>query len=190
MTFTPIIPPTPQLTDGVVALRLWSVQDAPFVHLALQDPDIPRFTAIPENHTYQAVERRLATRGEAFAAGEQANFAVVSAEDGRILGSIGVRRLFDDPATGEVSYWTAASERGRGVARRALALMVMWVFDAMTLERLQIAMHVDNRASRAVATACGFRFEGVLRGYRTQHDQRVDMAVYGLLVSDVFGAPS
>lgn len=184
-SFTPIVPPVPSLTDGVITLRLWTPDDVADVHAAVLDREIPRFTAIPANHTLEGVERWVNSRGEAMASGEDASFAVVDARTGELLGSAGVERSFDDPAIGETGYWVVASARGRGVATRAVRLITDWAFDAMSLERLQITTHEENAASRAVAEKCGFRCEGTLRGYREQHGARVDVVMYGLLASDV-----
>jgi RimJ/RimL family protein N-acetyltransferase len=63
-------------------------------------------------------------------------------------------------------------------------LIVPWAFEEMDLARVQLTTHPNNPASQRVAGRCGFRYEGALRGYREQHGRRVDLAMYGRLVTD------
>jgi RimJ/RimL family protein N-acetyltransferase len=63
--------------------------------------------------------------------------------------------------TGEVSYWTHASQRGRGYARNALALLVGY---AASIGVIGLEAHVSsgNHASRRVAEAVGFAHAGTV----------------------------
>lgn len=93
----PIEPPAPALSDGSVLLRPWTIEDVPACHRAVQDPEIWRFTSIPVAQTVEGVERWISTRAGDMAAGRGISLAVTDAEDGTVLGSIGVERSCDDP---------------------------------------------------------------------------------------------
>jgi len=64
---------------------------------------------------------------------------------------------------------------------QAVRLMSGWVFDQMPIDRIQITIQQDNRASRAVTERAGYTFEGVLRSHTLIKGRRRDMAVYSLL---------
>ncbi|HSX21210.1 MAG TPA: GNAT family N-acetyltransferase, partial [Gaiellaceae bacterium] len=115
--------------------------------------------------------------------GEQA-FALVDAEDGRLLGSIGLR-WNDDRDVAEVGYWLRSDARGRGLATRALVLVSRIAF-VEGAARLQLRAAVGNDASRRVAEKAGFRLEGVLRSahWSPRLQRRLDWAMYSLLPSD------
>ncbi|HSK46469.1 MAG TPA: GNAT family N-acetyltransferase [Coriobacteriia bacterium] len=172
------------LSDGVVTLRPWRSEDAQDVHRMVQDPEIPRFMSIPSNHTLEGVKRWLSGRDEGWQAGDDLAFAIESADDGILLGSAGLEVSSDDPAIGEVGYWVAAESRGRGIAQRAVALISRWAFDVLELERLEITTHPENLKSQRVAEANGYRREGVLRAYRGQHGQRIDLVMLARLRDD------
>lgn len=176
--------PDPPLSDGVVRLRQWEASDAPEVRRLVQDPEIPRFMGIPENQTLEGVQAWMATVPETWQAGSSARMAVVDAESGELVGSIAITRSADDAAIGEVGYWVAGHARGRGVASRAVRLLTEWAFDALDLWRIEITTHPDNVASQRVAERCGFRREGVLRGYAEHHGQRVDLVMFARLRTD------
>lgn len=174
----------PTLTDGVITLRTWSMSDALHVHEMVQDPEIPRFMSIPLSQTPEGVRRWLAGRDSGWASGVDMAFAVESARDGRLLGSIGLERSMDDAAIAEVGYWMGAHERERGFTKRAVRLICRWAFDEVGIERLEITTHEDNGPSQRVAEACGFTREGVLRSYREHHGTRVDLVMFSRLRTD------
>ena len=65
---------------------------------------------------------------------------------------------------GEVSYWTVASARGRGIAPAAVDAMTRWAFETFPPAGLKevMAVHdVDNPASCRVAEKSGYPFECV-----------------------------
>jgi ribosomal-protein-alanine N-acetyltransferase len=180
----PILPPDPPLADGGIVLRLLEPSDATAILAAVQDPEIPRFTAIPPTHTLPSVASWIASRPDAMAAGEGIDFAIADGVDGQLVGSIGVGRSADDPRCAEVGYWVAAPARGRGVATAALRLVTAWALSELELARIQLTTHEENAPSQHVAEAAGFRREGLLRALREQHGRRVDLVMYARLPGD------
>jgi RimJ/RimL family protein N-acetyltransferase len=182
----PTIPfPDPPLSDGVVTLRRWREDDVAWVHDGVRDPEVPRFTSIPPNHSAEGVATWLAGRDDDFVQGRQAAFAVVDGVSADPLGSVGVVRVDpDDPGCAEVGYWMVRVARGRGVATRAVRLIVPWAFEAMGIGRMQLTVHEDNLASRRVAEKSGFREEGLLRALRKHQGSRVDLLMYARLPRD------
>ena len=57
---------------------------------------------------------------------------------------------------GELGYWIAAAARGRGAARRAVALLRDWAHAELGLSELEILANRDNRPSQLVAERAGF----------------------------------
>ncbi len=143
------------LSDGVVLLRAWRVDDAEwYASVAANDELIQRFTT--ESPTVTAKEVRSAIvellAGPIGAAG----FLVADAATGERLGNIA---LTHDGREGDVSYWLAPEARGRGVATRALRMLSSWAFTTLGLSRLRLWAHTDNRPSRAVAERAGFTLD-------------------------------
>jgi RimJ/RimL family protein N-acetyltransferase len=168
------------LSDGVVTLRPFRLDDAPAVAAACSDPDIPRFTHVPENYAESDARAFIAAtmRPER----EERSFAIVDADE-RLLGAIGFRT--PNPGTGEIGYWLAADARGRGVATRAVRLVCEWAFRDLGLVRMQLLTHRENAASQKLAERCGFRREGVLRAWADMKEGRVDLVMYSLLPGEL-----
>ena len=85
----------------------------------------------------------------------------------------------------EFGYWVASAERGRGIAPRALILLVRWVVENTVAKRLQLHADVENTASQRVAEKAGFTREGVQRGWLEVRGERRDMVSYSLLADEI-----
>jgi RimJ/RimL family protein N-acetyltransferase len=173
------------LVDGLTALRPWRDADIPALVVACQDPEISRWTRVPSPYGEADARAYTQQRYDVLQAGTAAPFAIVSAEDDRLLlGSIALMRLDWQHGRGEVGYWLAAQARGAGHVTRAVKLICRWGFDNLRLERIELLAATGNAASLAVAERTGFTREAMLRSYLLGRDGRQDMVAYGLLITD------
>ena len=107
--------------------------------------------------------------------------------DGRLAGRVDVRRPEGamPPGVVELGIGLVAQERGRGVGRRAVELLVERLFTDPEIHRVQASTALDNVPMRVVLERVGFTFEGVQRGFMPAGDgDRVDYALYALTRAD------
>ena len=177
-----IVLPGEPLVDGPTALRPWRDNDVGALVTACQDPEIPRWTSVPEHYGEAEARAFLLRRYDAITGGSTAPFAVVSPPRlEELLGSISLMRIRTEDARAEVGYWLSAQARGRGHATRAVRLICRWAFAALGLERIELLAATGNPASQRVAERCGFEREAVLRSYLRGRNGRHDMIAFGLL---------
>ena len=177
---TRIVLPGEPLIAGETILRPWRDSDVAAITAACQDPEIARWTRVPDSYSESDARAFLLYRYDSLLAGTTAPFAIVSAED-RVLGSVSLLRLDWRHLRAEVGYWLAREARGRGHATRAVRLIAAWGFASLGLERIDLLAATGNRASQLVAERCGFTREAVLRAYFRGKDGYYDMVAYGLL---------
>lgn len=109
------------------------------------------------------------------------NWAVVA--DGIPVGNVGVSAIEFRHETAWMSYWLATSARGNGYASRALVAVSGRAFE-YGLHRLELGHRVNNPASCRVATAAGFRAEGIERQKLRYGDARYDVETHARLATD------
>ena len=168
----------PTLRDDDLVLRPKRPQDADAITAACQDPEIPRWTLVPSPYTRAHADEFIADGAVAAAAGTAVSLLAVDAADGRLLGSFSLMELARAPRYGEIGYWVAARERGRGIAPRAVRLLTGWTQRELGLERIEILAHRDNAPSRRVAEKAGYRDSGELRACPRGAPEQKDYAVY------------
>jgi RimJ/RimL family protein N-acetyltransferase len=184
-----IVLPAETLVDGPTALRAWRDSDVAGLVAACQDPEIPRWTRVPEPYGEADARTYLLARYDTINAGTSAPFAIVDASDrDRLHGSISLMRIAWEHRRAEVGYWLAGEARGQGHATRAVRLICGWGFRALESERIDLFAATPNVASQRVAQRAGFICEGVLRSYLRAKDGQLDAVAFGLLAHDVIAA--
>lgn len=143
-------------SDGAISLRPWSEADVDEMVACLDgDEEISRWLEqIPQPYTAADAQAFLSRTDET-------TFAVVDAEDGSVLGGIGLK-WNDAHDVAEIGYWARLEARGRGVTTRAVKLASSLAFEEGAA-RVQLRADVENVSSRRVAEKAGFTAEGVLR---------------------------
>ncbi len=154
--------PDPPLSDGHVALRAWSAQDVGAVVAAARDPLIRRFSHLPEPFDARAVHARVERMPAELAAGTALRLLICEpAEEAHVLGAIALFDISRERAAGEIGYWVAAAERGRGVAARSVGLLTGWALDSLGLDAVRARCDLGNGASVGVLRRCGYALLGL-----------------------------
>ena len=176
--------PTPDigLSDGVVLLRPWQTGDVDALVEACNDPEVQKWTAVPDPYTKADAEAWV--RGDPLPEeppGDRVAFAVAANDDpDRVIGSMSIMRV-ERGALGEIGYWTATWGRGRGATTRAVRLLATWGMGEFELRRVELVIAIDNDPSNRVAEKAGFTNEGTLRQYRQAKGVWRDHYMWSLL---------
>lgn len=181
------LPPPGPLSDGVVQLRIWHPDDLDQLVVCCQDPEVPRWTLMPDPYTRADGEEFLAGVPDNWRMGRGAVFCVNPADSpATVIGGFGL--FAEGEGTGRIGYWVAASHRRQGVGTRALRLLCAWAQQSGFV-RLQADVIVGNEASPRVLEAVGFQREGVLRSSIVQRGHRHDGIMYSLLPGELTPSP-
>ena len=141
--------------EGLV-LRPWAVDDRDVLVAAWADPEVRRWTAVPDDASPDAAARWIAGSWRRREEGLALDLVGVSVDDGRILGEVGLAAF--DPArrAARIGWGTAASERGRGVATAMVRAMTGWAHDGPLALRVVVAgVDPANPASVTVVRRAG-----------------------------------
>jgi ribosomal-protein-alanine N-acetyltransferase len=180
----PLSYPDPPLGDGPVALRPWENADLDAMVAICSDPDVARFTRVPDPYSEADARAWMDAQPARLAEGDGVTFAIV-AGGGAPVGSVGLRIDPSDRDIAEAGYMVARAARGRGVATTALRLAARWTLRDLGVARVQLSTHVENAASQRVAERAGFRREGVLRSWEEIRGARIDLEMFSLVATDL-----
>ncbi len=171
------------IVDDRLVLRPWCRDDAEVVKTAFACPDIQRWHVRRIDGDEEALgwiagwDRRWADETDA-------SWAVVDARDDRPIGQVGLRTISLFEASAQLSYWVLPTERGAGIAARAVETLTRWTFGTVRLNRLFLLHSTANPASCRIAGKAGFGLEGTLRSSMLHADGWHDVHLHARLRSD------
>jgi RimJ/RimL family protein N-acetyltransferase len=153
------------------------------VRAMLDDPDVLRFTRIPDPPPDDFPQWWLARYEAGRRDGTRVAFAAVDGE-GAFLGLALAPEIDREDGQVELGYVVAPAARGRGVATRMLDLHTRWAFEETGALRLVLIIDVANPASERVAERCGYVREGVMRSIALKNGVRIDAGLWSRLPTD------
>ncbi|CAM5476399.1 hypothetical protein SAURM35S_09681 [Streptomyces aurantiogriseus] len=170
-------PPAPGLEGLGLRLRPWDPESAADVDAWLRghvDPEFQRWNTPLRTITDTATAREsLRAKTADVAAGTSAIFCVTDADDGTILGQVGLNVIDRVQSFGNIGYWVLPEARGHQVATRALLLATRWAYAEVGLHRLELGHALGHEASCRIAERCGCP---VLVRRRQRHRVRLPLA--------------
>jgi [ribosomal protein S5]-alanine N-acetyltransferase len=156
----PIGYPDPPLSDGVVSLRAWRTTDIATVLEASRDHYIPKVTSVPAPFTKGAGERWLERQDVRSRSGVGVSLAIAQPPGDETVGAVVLMRRAQ--GVYGLGYWLLAAARGRGLASRAVGLVVGWAFAQPEVAELEALVEPWNEESVRVVERAGFSRDRLL----------------------------
>lgn len=175
--------PSVTLTTEDLILSPLTVADAPGLAAALSDPELRRWLPLPDPYTTELAEAWCTHLSESMRA-EGRGFVLGIRRVGELCGSIDAKRVDWRSRTLELSYWTAAPWRGRGVMTLALRRVTAWLIDVLGFERIELRISPTNAGSLATARSAGFTVEGTARNAGFTDAGRTDLVIWSRIPAD------
>ncbi|WIB35322.1 GNAT family N-acetyltransferase [Curtobacterium sp. MCJR17_043] len=143
------------LESARVRLDVPTRTDAPAITQACQDPEIVRWTTIPQPYRQQDATTFVdALVGPGWASDREYTWAIRRPGSTWLDGVISYRT-----ARRDLGFWLAPSARGLGLVHDAVELVVGFAFDRGAPD-VYWECYVGNTASAAVARRAGFAYTG------------------------------
>jgi ribosomal-protein-alanine N-acetyltransferase len=174
--------PDPELADDGLRLRRWTHGDLDCVRAASADDDIVRVSSVPE-FSVAAGGRFIDRQLSRARTGAGLSLAIAD-PDGDAVGLLYLA-VRPQPLVLGVGFWLVPAARGRGLARRAVALAAHWALRSGGITRVEAWVEPGNRASQRVLEAAGFTREGVLREFLRFGPEVSDAVVFSLVTRDL-----
>ena len=183
--FSGIMPLERELYASRIYLRRCRKIDAPELReLMLKNRDYlekwiqPQPEAITLNCVTELIkeDKLLAQKGL------RLDLGIFRIEDDKMLGRIALHSVdFGIQRSAGASYWVDESEINNGYATEALATLLSFAFEEISLHRIWLKITKPNKASTAIAKKLGFTKEGTSRQCLFINREWQDANVYALL---------
>lgn len=91
------------------------------------------------------------------------DYAIFDAQNGIFVGGVALNLFNQHRKLTNLGYWVRTGSQQRGIAHTATRLLAKTAFEDLDLNRIEVAMAVENYASQKTAEKSGAMREGVLR---------------------------
>jgi ribosomal-protein-serine acetyltransferase len=116
-------------------------------------------------------------------------FAITDAKTGRYLGGCGINHVNASDNFANLGYWVRTSQTGKGIATTAALLLVKFGIEVLNLNRIEIVIAVENKASQRVAEKIRATREGILRNRLLLCDRVHDGVIFSIIPGDKIIVP-
>ncbi|GAA3589020.1 GNAT family protein [Kribbella ginsengisoli] len=177
----------PTLTGELVVLRPVTEDDYPAMQVAMDDPDVVRFTGSRGEIGEEAARKWYRTRGEQT---DRLDLAIVDKAGGEVVGEAVLNEWSPEDESCNFRILIGPADQGRGLGTEATRLIVGYGIEQLGLHRIDLGVYAFNpRAQRAYEKA-GFVTEGVKRDALKWDGEWVDEIVMAVLATDWKPLPS
>jgi ribosomal-protein-alanine N-acetyltransferase len=171
----------PRIEGGEISLRKIEKADLDGFWELMSDPVLYRYKPGEPKKTLEAAAHVIGHYERDFAR-KLTIILGIFLPDGQLAGTF---EVFDaDPKVGQVTVGYTLRERfqGRGIATKATALMLGYLFEKIGVNRVQAFVMPENVKSQNVLARCGFTREGTIRqGQFWRGRGVVDLMLYAIL---------
>ncbi|MFE6994751.1 GNAT family N-acetyltransferase [Microbacterium sp. NPDC057659] len=180
----PAFPDIALTTDDGIRVEALSLRDAPALVGAFTDAALRRWLPVPDPYPLATAEQWCTVTSEQM---RESGGGIVRAIrfDGALAGSVDAKRVDWRAMTCELSFWTAAPFRGRGLMPRAVEAFSRALILEHGFERVELRIAPGNAASLRAAEKAGFRREGTARNAGFTDDGRVDLVIWSRIPADL-----
>ncbi|MET9552937.1 GNAT family N-acetyltransferase [Streptomyces sp. NPDC006645] len=168
---------SPLPTGDGLHLREWTEADIPALSALFDEPEMDRWTPLSSPFDEAAARAYLLRAHERRATGQALQLAITT--DGHTpLGEVLLFTAAEDGSQVELAYGIGAPYRRRGLASRAVRLLLPHAFTAPSVHRAVLRIDPTNAASEAVAVKTGFRLTDEPPVVRESDDRSVRLRTW------------
>lgn len=176
-----------EITDGVVLLRKFHLNDAEELYTAVRESLAelkPWMSWAHDGYSLQEAKDFIRITRARWEEGTLFAFGIVDAKSGSVLGGCSLSHIHPIYHLCNLGYWVRTSRHGEGIAVRATRLAARYAFEKVGLIRVEIVMAVHNTPSRHVAEKAEAHYEGVLHNRMVVGREIYDAHMYSLIPKD------
>ena len=175
------------LTHGDIGLRIIRTKDAKTIErLVLGNREWLRPWEATNPHAPMSFDFRSQIRSLLRQLETSDALPFVILYQGEIVGQLNVANILHGSVSScVIGYWIAPEVAGLGITPTAVALAMDYMFNAVGLHRVEIAIRPENGASIRVVQKLGLRYEGLKKNYIHINGDWRDHYIFALTIEEV-----
>ncbi len=176
----------PKLVTDRLCLRKMMKSDSYDMYEYAKRADVTRYLLWDPHPCESYTFKYLAYLQSRYRAGDFFDWAVVTRDTYKMIGTCGFTRFCIESNSAEVGYVLNPDFWGMGIAPEAVSKVLEFGFNELDLNRIEARYMVGNDRSRRVMEKVGMTFEGVNREAMHVKGRYVSIGVCSILKSEYY----
>lgn len=176
----------PLIESKRLILRQPMSEDALDFFACHSDPEVFRYSRRSEDTSFESATQTLNKLFTWHQERFMLSWAIVLKENQRFIGRIQMEDWSDEDHRAAVGYLLGKQYWGNGYATEALRVVIAYLFEQTTVNRIYASTWAENTASARVLEKAGMRFEGLSRQKRFAKGTFRGTKNYAILREDFF----
>ncbi len=153
----------PTLETKRLILRGMRVSDAEDMFAYAQHEPVSRYLTWTPHPNLKHTKEYLTYVGQRYRTGDFFDWAIISKEDGHMIGTCGFTSFDFTSDCAEIGYVLNPLYQGQGLATEAVTEVLRFGFEALSLHRIEAKFIQENTRSLRLMERVGMQFEGYAR---------------------------
>ena len=176
----------PTLNSDRFVLRKLSLDDTDDMYEYAKNADVTKYLTWSPHINKAFTLEYLTYLQTRYKAGEFYDWAIISKENGKMIGTCGFTKIDFKNDMAEIGYVINPDYRGQGIATEVVGRVIKYGFENLMLNRIECRFIEGNGASRRVMEKNGMKFEGVMRGGMLIKGEYKNIGLCAILRKDFF----
>ena len=179
--------PLNEITDGVVSLRPFQLEDAAQVYEAVHESLTelkPWMSWAYDAYSQQDAQDFIKITRARWEERSLFAFAITDTNTGDILGGCSLSHKHSVYHYCNLGYWVRTLRHGAGIAGRSAKLAARYGFEYGGIIRAEVVIAIDNKKSIRVAEKIGAHYEGILLNRMVVGKSIYDAHMYSIIPQD------
>ena len=159
------------------------MEHAPGLFDNFSNPKVVAYYGMDPMTDLKQAENLVRQFDNSFDGGRGIRWGIISKENGRFIGTIGLNSLSKGMKRAEIGFEIHPDFWRTGITSEALKEVLHYSFEELSLRRMGAVTFLDNVASITLLKKHGFMEEGILRSYLFQDGKSHDTRMFSLLKS-------
>lgn len=162
-------------------LRQYTADDAPELFQLLADEHVLQYFSMKKLRDVTEAESIIISYLDGIEKGTSLRWAVADKETDKLIGMAGFRRFDHSNFRAEIGYGLMPQYWGKGIAKKAVQLLVDHGFQILHLHTIEAQVEPENLSSAKVLEKVGFQKEGLFRENHYFDGRFLDTLVYSIV---------
>ncbi|MDR3262732.1 MAG: GNAT family N-acetyltransferase [Clostridiales bacterium] len=170
-------------TDRLI-LRAYAFQDAVDIFEYAGDPETTLYTTFDTHKCIYDTVDFLSNMRIRYENKTAYDYAIVSKENGKVIGGGGVMNTSKFPHTAEIGYILNKKYWGNGYAVEAMSAVIDYLFETLHIHRIEARHFAENERSGRVMQKLGMTYEGMQVDAAYERERYHSVKYYALINGD------